>query len=169
MDAAVGDEDRAGNTVGRHIGERRIECAEQPRAVSLAIRLARLDHPRLNAGNALEPLGDRGTRSLGLEGAVAEVLARAFVDHHDSDRGQGIAVLTRQRRISESQHHQRQRCDPDKDAAAARKHQQGRHDGCDHGGGPDECDRNERREADTEYHYRVPTLGFLLAEQCSPD
>src|SRR6266478_6461191 len=68
----------AGNTVGRHIGERRIECAEQPRAVSLAVRLARLDHPRLNAGNALEPLGDRGTRRLGLGGAVAEILARAF-------------------------------------------------------------------------------------------
>ncbi len=52
MDAAVGDEDGAGNAVGRHVGQRRVQGGKQPGAVSLAIRLAGLDHARLDAGNA---------------------------------------------------------------------------------------------------------------------
>ncbi len=42
-------------------------------------------------------------------GAVAEILARALVDHDRDDRGQRLAVLARERRIGERQHHQRER------------------------------------------------------------
>ncbi len=42
-------------------------------------------------------------------------------------------------------------------------------DGSDRGSGPDEFDRNERREADTECHYRVPLLVPISRRNRSPD
>ena len=57
--AAVGEQDRAGDAVGRHIGERGAERREQPRAVGFAVGLARFDEAHVEAGNAAEPLGER--------------------------------------------------------------------------------------------------------------
>ena len=154
---AVGDEDGAGDAIRRHVGERRVERGEQARAVGLAVGLAGLDHAHLDAGNALQPLGDRGARRLGLGGAVAEVLAQALVDHDDGDRGQRIAVLPGQRRVGEREDEQRQRAGADQRAAAARDQQQ-RGDGRrNRRGCPHVFDRDERREADTEIH---PVLLF---------
>ena len=50
--AAVGDEDRAGDAVGRHVGERRAERREQARAVGLAVGLAGLDDAHFEARDA---------------------------------------------------------------------------------------------------------------------
>src|SRR5262249_61723391 len=58
-----------------------------------------------------------------------------------------------------SDHHQRLRPDSDHGADASLKHYQCRDDGGDRGRGQDKFDRNERREADTECHDGVPTLG----------
>ena len=59
-------------------------------------------------------------------GAVAEVLARALVDHDGGDRGQRLAVLARERRIGERQHQQRERERAHDRAAAAHDEQQHR-------------------------------------------
>ena len=64
--AAVGDQDGAGDAVRRHVGERRAERGEQPRAVGLAVGLAGLDDAHLEARDAAEPLGQRGARRFGL-------------------------------------------------------------------------------------------------------
>ena len=66
MHAAVGEQDRAGDAVGRHVGERRIQRREQPRAVGFAVGLAGLDEAHVEAGDAAEPLGERRARGLGL-------------------------------------------------------------------------------------------------------
>ena len=86
VDAAVGDHDDAGDAVGRHVGERRAERGEQPRAVGLAIGLAGFDDAHVEAGNMAQPLDDRGARRFGLLRPVAEILARALVDHDHGDR-----------------------------------------------------------------------------------
>ena len=49
--APVGDHDGAGDAIGRHIGERRAERGEEPRAVGFAVRLAGLDHTHVEPGN----------------------------------------------------------------------------------------------------------------------
>ena len=85
MHAAVGDHDDAGDAIGRHVGQRRTECGEQSRAVGLAVGLSGFHHARFEAGNAVQPLDDRGTCGVGLLGAVAETLARALVDDDDRD------------------------------------------------------------------------------------
>ena len=64
--APVGDEDRAGHAVVRHVGERRGQRREQPRAVGLAVRLAGLDEAHLDARHASEPLGELRAHRLGL-------------------------------------------------------------------------------------------------------
>ena len=66
VDAAVGQENRTGDPVGRHVGERRAERREQPRAVGLAIRLAGFDETHVEVRDAAEPLGQRGAGLLGL-------------------------------------------------------------------------------------------------------
>ena len=101
--ASVGDHDRAGDAVGGNVGQRRAERGEQPRAVGLAVRLAGLDHPHVEAGNMAQAADDRRARFLGLPRAVAEILARAFIDYDDGDRAERIAVLARQRGIGERQ------------------------------------------------------------------
>ena len=157
VDAAVGNEDGAGDAVGRHVGERRIERAEQARAIGLAIRLTGLHHARLDAGNALQPLLYGGDRGLGLGGAIAKTLARALIDHHDRHRGQRIAILARQRRIGEREREQRQRQDADPGAAGAHEQQERRHHDGDGGGRPNDGHGDERGEADAEVHAKVPT------------
>ena len=52
VDAAVGDHDDAGDAVGRHVGQRRVQRGEQSRAVGLAVRLAGFDDAHFQAGNA---------------------------------------------------------------------------------------------------------------------
>ncbi len=109
MHAAVGDQEGAGDPVRRHVGERGAERREQPRAVGLAVGDAGFDHAHVEIGNAAEPLVQRGARFLGLFGALAEILARALVDHDDDHRGDRIAILAREGRIGERQHEQGKR------------------------------------------------------------
>ena len=119
VNPAVGDEDRARHAVRRHVGERRVERGEQAGAVGLAVGLAGLHHPHLDAGNALQALGHGGAGGFGLGGALAEILARALVDDDHRDRGQGIAVLAGERGVCERKHEQRQRRGAQQAAPAA--------------------------------------------------
>ena len=124
MDAAVSDHDDAGDAIRRHVGERRGQRREQPRAVGFAVGLAGLDDADIEAWDALEPVNDGRARRFGLRHAVAEVLARALVDDDDGDRTQRIAVLAREGGIGERQHDQRQSRSSHDRAAAARDKKQ---------------------------------------------
>ena len=57
--------------------------------------------------------------SVGLAGALAEILARALVDHDGGDRRQRLAVLAGERRIGQRQQDQRQRGDAHRSASGA--------------------------------------------------
>jgi hypothetical protein len=144
--APVGDEDRARDALVRHVGERGGECAEQSRAVGLAIGLAGLDEAHLHVRQPSEPLGDLRARGLGLCRAVAELLAWALVDHHDRDRGQGVAIFARERGIGEREHEQRERDHAHQGAAAAAEYDQKRDQERDAGRGPQDVSGNQRRE-----------------------
>src|SRR5207247_7918988 len=76
-------------------------CYSDLRAVGLAVRLPGLDHAHVEPGNAAQPFQHRAARLLGLPRALAEILARAFVDHDDRDGAQRVAVLAGERRRSE--------------------------------------------------------------------
>ena len=93
--APVSDEQRAGDAVRRHVSERGAQRVEQPGTVGLAVSLSGLDHAHFQARDATEPLRDGGAHRFGLLLAVAEILARALVDHHDGDGGQRLAVFAR--------------------------------------------------------------------------
>ena len=144
--APVGDHDGAGDAVLRHVGERGGQRGEQPRAVGLAVGLAGLDEAHFEPRDAAEPFAERGARRLGLLRAVAELLARALVDHHHGDRGQRLAVLARERRIGEREHEQRERQRAHQRAAAAPEHDQQRDQYGDDHRRPHHVDGDERRE-----------------------
>ena len=91
--APVRHQDSAGDAIGRNIGERGAQRREQPGALGLAVRLARLHHPGLQPGNAREPLRQRRAHGFGLRQPIAKSLARAFVDDYDRDGGQRLAIL----------------------------------------------------------------------------
>ena len=124
MHAAVGEHDGAGDAVGRHVGERRVERREQLGAVGFAVGFAGFDEAHVEAGNAAEPFGQQRARGLGLLQAVAEILARALVDHHRDHRRQRLAVLAGERRIRQRQHHHGERKRPHRPAAAPREREQ---------------------------------------------
>ena len=134
VDAAVGDEEGAGDAIGRHVRQRRGQRAEQPRAVGLAVGLAGLDDADLEPLDLLQAVDQRLARLLGLGGALAEILARALVDDDGGDRGQRLAVLAGEGGIGEREQHQRQRRDAHRRAARAAEQQQHR----------DHDDRGER-------------------------
>ena len=129
MDAAIGDHDRAGHAIRRHVRQGGGEGREQPGAVGLAVGLAGLGDAHLKARNTIEPLDQGGAHRLGLRGAVAEFLARALVDDDRGDRWNRLAILARDRRIGERQHHQRQRNRAYQRATAAREQQHRRQQG----------------------------------------
>jgi hypothetical protein len=90
---SVGDQECAGDAVGRHVRQRRAQCRKQPRAVGLAIGLTGLDHADLEPLDLLQPVEQRFARRFGFLGALAEILARALVDHDRRDRRQRLTVL----------------------------------------------------------------------------
>ena len=94
--APVGNHNRAGDAVGGNVGERRAKRGEEPRAFGFAIRLAGLDHAQVEPGNAAQARDDRGPRFFRLPRAVAEILARTFIDHDDGDRAERVAVFAGQ-------------------------------------------------------------------------
>ena len=89
----VGDQERAGDPVDRDIRQGRGQRAEQTGAVGLAVSLAGVDHADLQALDLLQGVDQRFLRLRGLLVAVAEILARALVDHDRDHRAQRFAVL----------------------------------------------------------------------------
>ena len=87
--AAVGQKDRAGDLLRRHIGERLAERREQARAVALPIRLAGFDRTQFEPRNALQAFSELGARRFGLRRALAEGLACALVDESTATEGRG--------------------------------------------------------------------------------
>ena len=150
--APVGDHDGAGDAVGRHIGQRRAERGEEPRAVGFAVRLAGLDHAHVEARNTAQSLDHGLARLFGLAGAVAEGLAWTLVHHHDRDRAQWIAVFAGERRVGERQHDQREPGRAHGRAAAARDKEQQRQHGGRSNGRPENLGADERGERETEIH-----------------
>ena len=156
MDAAVGDQEGAGDPIRRHIGERRAQRREQSRPVSLAVGDAGFHHPHVEIGNAAEPLVQRSPRFLGLFGALAKILARALVDHDGCDRRQRLAVLAGEGGVGERQQYQRQRGDAHRSPSGAAEQQQyGDHD--DRGErDPQHERRNQGGERDAVLHAIAP-------------
>ncbi len=65
---AVGDEERAGDALDRHVRQRRGQRAEQLGAVGLAVGLAGFDDADLEALDLLQAVDQRFARLLGLAG-----------------------------------------------------------------------------------------------------
>jgi len=93
VNAAVGDEERAGDAVGRHVRQRRGQRAEQSGAIGFAVGPAGFDDAHLKALDLLQAIDQRLSRLLGFLRARADILARALVHHHGRDRGQRFALL----------------------------------------------------------------------------
>ena len=115
-----------------------LSAREQAGAVGLGVRLAGLDHAHVEPGHAVQPLDDGGARRFGLPRAVAEILARALVDHDDGDGAKRIAVLAREGGVRQRQHDEGERDRAHDRAAAARGDQQQRQHRRDGGGRPRE-------------------------------
>ena len=83
--ATVGDQDRAGHTVRRDVGERGRQCREQLGAVGFAVGGASFGDAHFKARNSLEPFHQRVACLFRLPGAITEILAWAFVDDDGGD------------------------------------------------------------------------------------
>ncbi len=152
VDAAVGDQERTGDAVDRHVRQGRGQRAEQLGAVGLAVGLSGIDDTDLEPLDLLQAVDQRFLRLSGLAIAVAEILARALVDHDGGDRGEGIAVLAGEGGIGERQQEQRQRGHAHGSAARTRQQQHERDDD-DRGQREPQDDRgNQRRECDAVIH-----------------
>ena len=86
MHPPVGDQEGAGDAIDRNVRQRRRQRAEQFGAVGFAVGLAGLDHPHLQPLDLLEAVDQRFLRLRGFPGALAEILARALVDHDRDHR-----------------------------------------------------------------------------------
>ena len=146
MHPPIGDEQSAGHAVMRDVGQRRGQRREQPRTVGFAVRLAGFDKAHFDARHASEPFGQRRAHRLGLLLTVAEFLARALVDHDDRNRGQGVAVFPRDRRIGEREHEQCERDGAHQCAAGAAEHDQQRNRERNDNRPPHDIGGNERRK-----------------------
>ena len=126
VDAAVGDQEGAGDAIDGHVRQRRGQRAEQFGAVGLAVGLSGLDDAHFQSLDLLQAVDQRLLRLRGLLVAGAEILARALVDHDGGDRGQRFAVLAGEGRIGKRQQDQRQRRHPHRSAARTAEQQQAR-------------------------------------------
>ena len=144
--AAVGQKDRAGDLLRRHIGERLAERREQARAVALPIRLAGFDRTQFEPRNALQAFGELDARRFGLRRALAEVLACALVDDEHGDRGQRLAILPGERRIGQRGDDEREGERAQQRATATGEEQQHNDDRRRGERGPQHIGGNERRE-----------------------
>jgi hypothetical protein len=152
----VGDQEGAGDALDGNVRQRRGQRAEQFGAVGFAIGLPCLDHSHFQASDLFEAVDQRFLGFRGLAAAVAEILARALVDHDGCDRRQRLAVFAREGRIGERQHDQRERRHADHRAARPPEQQQcGDHDDRDQRE-PKHEGRNERRKCDAILHDRAP-------------
>ncbi len=93
MHPPIGDQEGAGDAIDRNIRQRRRQRTEQFGAIGLAVGLAGLDHPHLQPLDLLEAFDQCFLRLRGFPGALAEVLARALVDHDRGHRRQRLTLL----------------------------------------------------------------------------
>ena len=85
VDSAIGDQYGASHTVRRHIGERGRQCREQLGAIGFAVSGAGFGHTYFETRDSLEPLHQRVACLFRLPCAIAEILARTFVDNDGGD------------------------------------------------------------------------------------
>ena len=99
----VGDHDHAGETVGRHVGERAIEVGEEIGARRRLRRWAWMRRPTSPRGpECAQSLPSRSARIAAVCcGRAADGLAGALVGDDDGDVGEALALLLPQRRIGE--------------------------------------------------------------------
>ena len=144
VDAPIGDHDGAGDAIGG------TSASAEPSAVNNRVPSVSPSDCPASTTRTSSP-GMRLRRStiaaracFGLPRAVAEILARAFVDHDDGDRAERVAILARERRIGEREHDERQRQRADDGAAAARYQEQQRQNESRSNGGPQNLGGDER-------------------------
>ncbi len=153
MHLAVGDQDRAGDALRRHISQGAVQTGKKLRTIVLA-RRRRHHHAlaHLEILFARELFADRGKRSVFLGAAVLDPHALRAVDDNRRDIGERTARLMHDQRIGEHEdqcrEHQRTR------PRAARPHRKGedRQARADADRAPQEEERNLRREVDAGAH-----------------
>ncbi len=99
----VGDHDDPRETLSRHIGHGSDECREQPRPViaGAGLRLSRPDHADIEVALVRKPIAERRQRLLGRMPAVADPLARRFVDNDDRGVALRLALFFDHRWVDE--------------------------------------------------------------------
>ena len=99
----VGDHDDAGETLSRHVGHCAREGGEQARPViaGTGLRLSRPNHADIEVALAREPIGERRQRLFGRMLAIADPLARRFVDDDDRGIALRVALFFDHRRVDE--------------------------------------------------------------------
>ena len=105
-DDAVGDENAAGDLLGRHVIDELCQIGEErgPVAVGAVGRMHLADFEVAERFKAVLQRGDGGR---GLCLAVAEMLAAAVVDNEGHHAGQSLALLALQNRIGQRQDQER--------------------------------------------------------------
>jgi hypothetical protein len=168
MHAPVGDEERTGNAIGRYIGQRGGDGGKQFGAVGFAVGLSGLDHADFKTLDVLEPCNQCFARLFGFARALAEILARALVDHDRGDGRERFALLAGEGRIGQREQDQCQCRHTDRRAACARQHQDRRDH--DDGGDADPKDKrgHERREGDAVLHVIAPAVRSARARAPDP-
>ena len=136
VDDAVRHHHHRADALGRHIGEAGIESGEEAGAVALDAGFACRDEAGVDAGDGGQRLLQPVAGGFGLGGALADALARAFVDHDGDDVLQRLAVLAHQRGIGQRREDQGETKGAQPCAAAPRIESQRDHDkpGCRHRG-----------------------------------
>ena len=150
--AAIDQQIRAGDPIGRNVRQRCAERGEQTRPIGLAIRLCSLHGAYFQPGDTAKAVDQRRARGFRLLLALAEILARAFVDDDRGDGGERFAILAGEGGVCQRQHHQQQRDRAHDGAAAAGEEQQPRHDERNSQAGPYDIGGYQRREGDAEIH-----------------
>lgn len=103
MHLAVRDQDGARTTAGRYVRQAVLDGPEELRTAVSVTRAgtAGAQHAHIEIAQPLQPLLQLPDRRLGLRPALADGLARGFVDNEQGDVTLAVALLLDQRRVAE--------------------------------------------------------------------
>ena len=160
MHLALGDEDRAGEAVARHIRQALGEIGEEhgPVAIGVAGRRGGAYPADVEVGNRLQFLAEFLAEFLGAVGATGDGLALTLVDDDGDDVVEGLAILLLELRVGDREHEQNEARKAQHGAAARAPKEEREQEHANASQHPENGPRHERQEFEGPLHPTGPTF-----------